>query len=364
MPTTTNNANVGSRARGTTPKKPCHFGATCRDVASGKCRFGHPHKGTFQPKGPKPCRFGAGCRDIASGKCRFVHPAKQQQQLVKSSRPAKTKGGVTASIRVDDGNGHRESLSVAVTRSKLCFSGAVDVSWSMEGERIEAAIAGLGKVVAMMEDTDLFGLFTFGDSAKNLHHAMPRGNVDWAKDQRHILSNVGGCTALYDAIGGGVAEMKETLARHRAKGRADKLVFQQLVITDGADNSSTTSLAAIKALVAKPGLPDFHLVLIAVGIDANDARQMRSICDNNHSSFILAGDVRELGKVLQDQATRIKLVLDVDSHGRRSRTEATARPSTLGKTVRDLHRTTGSTLVAHGMKAISGAFRGLSITHR
>ena len=60
-------AVMEEEAEARAPRRPCRFGAGCRNVS---CRFDH---GPRQKNGAgtwPPCRFGAGCRDVS---CRFDH---------------------------------------------------------------------------------------------------------------------------------------------------------------------------------------------------------------------------------------------------------------------------------------------------
>ena len=337
---------------------PCNYGTSCTRFG---CTYQHP-RGR-----PGDCHKALSCTRTD---CHFIHPKGHTsgrtlalrngggRQLARPGSSGRG-GGASATVRIDDGSGRRESLSVTVRRKQLCFVAGVDASGSMAGSRTESAITGLGKIVGMMEPDDLYGLFTFATETKNLHHPMPRSKVDWQKDQQHIRSNGGGMTALYDAIVAGVAEMKETRTRRPGQ----KMVFEHLVITDGGDNSSSTSLEQVREQVAKPGLKDYHLVLIAVGIGSSSTKaNMRSICDNGHSSFIEVDDIHALGRVLAEQAVRIKLVLDINNRGHKSRTTAETSPAGLGRTVRDLDRAAGgSSIVGAGMGALQSSFSRLML---
>ena len=348
----------------TMPPKPCNYGTGC--VRWG-CAYQHP-RGR-----PGDCHQALSC---TRANCRFIHPKSHKtngggggRQLALSDSGGRGGGrqlarfgsgrAASATVRTDDGSGRRESLSVTVRRHQLCFVAGVDASGSMAGSRTESAISGLGKIVGMMEPDDLYGLFTFATETKNLHHPMPRSKVDWQKDQANIRRNGGGMTALYDAIMAGVVEMKETRTRRSGQ----PMVFEHLVITDGGDNSSRTSLEQVREQVAKPGLKDYHLVLIAVGIGSSSTKaNMRSICANGHSSFIEVDDVNALERVLAEQAVRIKLVLDVNNRGRKSRTTAETSPSGIGRAVRYLDRAAGgSAIVGAGMGALQGSFSRLML---
>jgi Mg-chelatase subunit ChlD len=239
----------------------------------------------------------------------------------------------------DDGS---RSVTVENKQCQLCFAASVDVSGSMSGSRIKTAIKGLEAIVhGMMRPEDLFGLVTFNTEVKNLHKPMPKRKVNWSKDKEHILKNVGGRTALWDAVQAGIVLLKEVLARRKTdpdrRGKA-KLVFEQLVITDGLDNSSSVGLEQLKALVTKPGLPDYHLRIIAVTSDmeASEILLLEQLCRPAHATLLRVSDVQELQAVLKAEAQRLTLLLqETNAQGHTRRREHNLQAGT-GSDIFDL----------------------------
>ena len=339
----------------------CRYGRNCHTY---QCTFTHPNGRTGD------CRYGGGCTRQST--CVFLHPHSSSNSNSRHSRHSRQGntntlavrpttgssaigGSPTARVQIDDGNGRRESLSITLGRQRLCFVAGVDTSGSMAGARIRAAVSGLDRVVDIMEPTDLFGLFTFSDSCRNLHHAMPRRRVRWDDDMRRINANVGGLTAVYDAIAAGIEEMRESQRRN-----TENLVFEHLVITDGGDNSSTSSLEAITQLVRRPGIRNYNLILIGVDCDSC-TDTMRSICAPEHATYVAVNGVAELAGILANQAIRIRMVLSIDNRGNRSRTEATTGLAGVARTAAQLDRVTGSNLATNTLQSLSGSMRGLSI---
>eukprot|EP00040_Diaphanoeca_grandis_P006018 m.35564 g.35564 ORF g.35564 m.35564 type:complete len:384 (-) comp17161_c1_seq1:53-1204(-) len=380
---------------------PCNRAENCTRFG---CRFDHPkwHRGD--------CNNGADC---TRSDCHFLHPSgrnndnwnaspsggmkgrgnntqhqrqsqRQQQQQCGRGRgrgrggtivphgnnnQAAVRGGTgpqTLRVLRNDGHGHRESLSVSVTRRTLCFVAGVDTSGSMAGRPTTEAISGLEQVVDIMAPDDLYALFTFASSCQNLHHAMPRHRVNFDQDKKNIEANVGGRTALYDAIAAGIDEMKVVRDRRRDEGDQTPVVFEQLVITDGEDNSSSGyTLDSLRSLVAKPGISNYNLVLIAVGIDSSTASKMRSLCAPQHATFVHVGNVSDLAGVLTDQVVRIKMVLEVDSQrtGRRRQTRAEVTTNVMGvqRAAAQLDRAAGSNLASGTLRSLASNFGQLSL---
>jgi hypothetical protein len=123
----------------------------------------------------------------------------------------------------------------------------------MEGGDCETVIRALlgkkGVVKSLLQPDDLFGCVTFNTTVQKLHHPMELANVDLAKDETHIRSNTdsGGCTAIYDAIATGIADLRSTVRRAGRRG----LCVEHLLFTDGSDNMSSTSFEDICTFLHK-----------------------------------------------------------------------------------------------------------------
>jgi Mg-chelatase subunit ChlD len=249
--------------------------------------------------------------------------ASDQSGIMAVSRKAGGGKGARHLAVASDGEGRTEVLSIEEYKRPMVFHLVLDVSGSMAGAPINVAIKGARAIHAIMRSSDKFGLAVFGDSSKVLHHPMPAAEVDWSRDERTIRDTVGGRTALYDAVVEGVAELKDCSRRSRG---SDQL-YEMLLITDGSDNSSAASLADAVGAVAKPGLGNFNLVLIGVGIDCVTAADMRTLCQPRHAKFIRVDNIHELAAKLTDVANRVKIHLHQTSPRGCSQASANVRRS-------------------------------------
>ena len=121
-----------------------------------------------------------------------------------------------------------------------------------------------------MAADDSYALCAFSDGVTTLHRAMERSSVDMARDMAGIEAAMGGRTALWDGIQSAIVSMET----YQKKARPS---YEVVIITDGQDNSSTTSLEQVCALTAKPGIPDFNLIVVAVGSDVNQCA-LKALC--------------------------------------------------------------------------------------
>lgn len=242
-------------------------------------------------------------------------------------------------------------------QQQLAFVVAVDTSTSMLGAPINAAIRGMKHIVGMMEPTDLFGLSTFDTNVRNLHHAMPCSKINTAKDWDNVRANNrdGGGTALWDAISEGVDELhsvhqRQQARRDRSPG-APPLAYHQIVITDGEDNSSATRRQDLCQRVAHPGVPNYHLTLVAVGVDADAARHMQQVVNaaGRHGRFIRVSNVRDLEEHLRRQAERIRLSLKLTSPGQRMSMTVETTPARARQAAQRMVAATGEADALHSL---------------
>jgi hypothetical protein len=246
-------------------------------------------------------------------------------------RPAprvRAAGGESFSAVSVKADGTRAAFHVEQKAPKrLVFSVSVDCSISMRGERIEAACAGLEEIVqSVVGDDDLFACAGFHDIVEQLHGPAPKRSVNLGTDLRNLrrVCDHGGCTALYDAIRAGIDGLKAAVGDRRtarAVGGAEalrNLVFYQVVITDGFNNRGETTLEQLKALVANPGLRNYHLIVVGVGeLEGRDTRRaLEELCLPEHATFQLAPDTVALREQLRWARDRIRATLmEVDRRG-------------------------------------------------
>ena len=269
-------------------------------------------------------------------------------------------GGVAFGAYKVNADGSKVGLHIELKApQRLVFSVAVDCSWSMQGERIRAACAGVQEIVqGVVRDDDLYACAGFHTDVEQLHAPMPKKRVNLATDLTRLAAVCakGGLTALHDATRTGIEGLKaaaQDSRTARAVGGAQalkELVFYQVVITDGGDNSSSTTLEQLKALVARPGLRNYHLIVIGVGVDASLRRTLEEICAPTHATFQPAADCAALRAQMRWARDRIQATLTtVDRRGR-----------VVGKTV-----ATGSgavqQLAGSAAAALGGAFGAMKL---
>lgn len=284
------------------------------------CVFSHP------PERRKECYYAEKCNK--QGDCRFLHP--KQDALTPAFDKKKHTDVAKLQFSVTLSDKRQKSVSLEVHKRQLCFACSVDTSGSMAGSRISTAVEGLGQAVGYMRDEDLFGLVTFDSTVKNLHKPMPRSRVDFSKDRENVLANnkTGGSTALWDAIHAGQLLMKEVLEKRKKdpdRKSKPKLVFEQLVITDGEDNQSKLSFEEIEKHVANPGIPNYNLVLIVVtrSMEEVHVQQLARLCAPEHAKMVSVRDVSELKESLQRHSDYLRMV--VEEHDPRAKGHHTTK---------------------------------------
>ena len=104
---------------------------------------------------------------------------------------------------------------------------------------------------------------------------------------------LGGGTAIYDAIGRNISLVN---GKKATAGKWQRTV-EFFLLTDGEDQHSSSSLAAAKAQLAKPGIANFHMTFVSVGVE----RRGRAALDE------LASGVQHVEHIaVQDSADAIR----------------------------------------------------------
>ena len=260
------------------------------------------------PVAPPALAFEAGSRKPSSGKRgskkRAPAPARGSMVLRTSTSAGNFEVAAT------DGKSRREVCKVAVrARKTLIFSCAVDTSYSMHGELLSTATTGLKEIVrGVVRPGDLFGCYFFDDKVTQLHRPMAIERVALERDVAAIHAASGGCTAFYDAVAQGIQDLREVVKYRKDGGHTDD-VIEHFVITDGADNRSATSLAELVELVKKPGLPNYHLIVIGVGLDASTQRELQEICRPRHARCQFAVDAAALQAAMRSANEQLNVKL-------------------------------------------------------
>ena len=130
----------------------------------------------------------------------------------------------------------------------------LDTSGSMEGEKFAAARRALDRFLFdLLDRDDEIFLYTFD--------ATPELVENWTTDRQRIVRGLarvdpGGGTALYDAVAEAVPLAQSGTRRKKAL----------VVISDGNDTSSRTSLREVQQLIRET-----EVLVYAIGIDGRDA---------------------------------------------------------------------------------------------
>jgi hypothetical protein len=129
-------------------------------------------------------------------------------------------------------------------------------------------------------DDDLISCYTFNEKWKKQLELVKAEDAKDALDRMDIRYR--GNTRMFDAINFVVDEMKQ----HHVSGLVKKdSVRELIVITDGKDNGSITSLRKLKAKLSAPGIPHFHLIIL--GVDGCLKSQLEDLCDEaKHLTFL------------------------------------------------------------------------------
>ena len=202
-------------------------------------------------------------------------------------------------------------------RRRLVTAWLQDVSGSMAGNREREAVSGLSLLHDdVLQDDDYLAVITFDHRVHVLHEPMRVSRVNKDKDAVNILKSGGGSTAIYDALKTCIQGLKEKLKDPKFGQCGKDAVFQLILLTDGGDNNCSTSLAEVAALVARPGIPNFHLVVVGISMGASTASTLRPVlCAPGHARFIDVADISNLGSTMRSVVTDVKarLVVQVET---------------------------------------------------
>ena len=139
---------------------------------------------------------------------------------------------------------------------------AIDISYSMSGERIAAALRGLRSMLEALQarhvSKDVVAIWAFGSSVTQISKFTRVSELD--VDAALSKVRVDGGTALYDTL---VEVLDGVKPGACSLGERTTELF---LLTDGEDTSSRRSLGEAKARLAKPGIRDFHATLVSVGV--------------------------------------------------------------------------------------------------
>lgn len=165
----------------------------------------------------------------------------------------------------------------------------VDVSGSMEGEKLELVKAGLESFLLRLLPEDRVGLVTFSDTAREIVAPIPlndnRINLQVAiQDMR-----AAGKTAVFDSL---------EVARQSLENlppTEDDRIRAIVLLSDGADNSSTRSLEQVEQNFDELGISIFP---VAYGEDADEAI-LQSVADFSRT-IVVSGSTGDIAQIFEN----------------------------------------------------------------
>jgi tight adherence protein B len=169
-------------------------------------------------------------------------------------------------------NGHRvvglRAENLAAEKSIVL---AIDRSRSMEGQAFRDALAAARRFLGHTRRGDRVAVVSFGSRAIT-EAPLSNARIDVEAALRELVIDSQEGTALYDAVGAGA----ELLAREDRQARV------LVLLTDGADVSSATSLGAAVASAKRAGV-----AVYAIGIEGEQfsVRPLRRIADETGGTY-------------------------------------------------------------------------------
>lgn len=162
----------------------------------------------------------------------------------------------------------------------------VDVSGSMEGEKIEQVKAGLGTFLQRIVPEDRVGLVTFASTATLGVAPEPLGENRIALDTAIQDMRAVGKTAMYDALLVGKQALDALPATDEDRIKAIVL------LSDGLDNSSAATLDQVRQEFDESGISIFP---VAYGEDADEAA-LNQIADFSRTLLVKGstGDIAQI----------------------------------------------------------------------
>jgi len=175
----------------------------------------------------------------------------------------------------------------------------VDVSYSMNGARIERARDNLLKIFdEYIEDEDQLAMITFNNITTQIFPLQEVGTSrDRLRREASDACRVGGGTAFYDALIESSQSLKDSLPES-----------QQWIIalTDGADGHSKNTLEqALAKVQGSPGKP--NLIIVGIELQSNIKPQMEKLTTATESSVFIdaSGGLQTLDEAFQQVAELI-----------------------------------------------------------
>ena len=162
----------------------------------------------------------------------------------------------------------------------LAVTMVIDTSGSMAGGTITSVLKGMKKIFQTLQASDDLSVKVFNNSARTLMGYQKKPVVNWNRIRADVLNNVGGGTALYDAV---LDALKTT--DYSSPAQRELIIF-----TDGEDNSSSTSYATLQQAM-RTRKPDqvvrknLHITMVGAGFRSSAQRLLEQLCQPAHCKF-------------------------------------------------------------------------------
>lgn len=195
----------------------------------------------------------------------------------------------------------RETAQVAVKRAPKSSDVeiAIDNSGSMSGTPIAQAKAALQAFVAALRPNDAVRVQSFGRTVEELLPMTKIKRLDTTTLHTSLqgLRGDGGTTAMRDALANQLVAAKDRLAQYKASpskaGRHSGRRQKFLLLTDGQDNASHITEAALQALVRKPGMELPQIFIVALG-EATTSSELEALGKLNGVKLVKETDASNL----------------------------------------------------------------------
>lgn len=207
-------------------------------------------------------------------------------------------------------NSHTEKILVEKeTRFDVIIS--IDTSGSMNAGGLDAAKKALRNFHSFLHHDDGISLTSFANEIKELSTLSNKSEqLDFPETIDKLTA--GGNTKPYDAIVHGINQAKASFEWNMKKKNRypSTYVVREpclVILTDGADNGSTTTLDDVIAIIKDISMPNFRIYIIAVE-NAIDIEATNILKKENRVEVINAVDQTKIVSAFEDVRKRITLV--------------------------------------------------------
>ena len=186
-----------------------------------------------------------------------------------------------------------ETTSRFPTSGRVAVVLAVDCSWSMRGRPLREARTAVDQFARELGQDDSCGVVGFAGRPEVLSPLTTNKRAAAARLSRVYGS---GETALYDAVRASVDMVAANHAARRAV----------VVLTDGHDSASLSTLEACSAAARRAGVP-----IYAVALGPADRVPLQAIADQTQGALYAAHDAGQLRAIYQTMAQGLRNVYTI-----------------------------------------------------